>query len=273
MVASVTTRKSYMLGTTPPTVSQNILIPTRESVNTILNSGYKVIDWSNPITLGLKAVFDVPNAIEVITGNRANTNTSTRGVSLKGAVGSFASTANQRYTSHPNFAITGDLSIVVYCDVNALSNYGALIAKQATTTTNAPYELRLGVASTDSVLSLLRANASAFGSRTGSFSNTVTAGQKNWCAVLSVSGQDAKGPCWWSNGGTGSFSGTGAGTVTDNGSDVWIGRRFDGATQLDGKIYYIALYNRLLSEPEGRSIINNPAQIFKGTSTNIWVPA
>lgn len=52
MAASVTTRKSYMLGTTPPTLSQNVMLPPGRHLklnNSQPNSNID-IDWSNPIT-------------------------------------------------------------------------------------------------------------------------------------------------------------------------------------------------------------------------------
>jgi len=178
-----------------------------------------------------------------------------------------------RWAHQAAFAQTGPMSIMVLCDVDALSGYGALIAKQGTTTTNAPYELRLGASPTDSKLNLLRANASSFGNRALP-ADVISAGSRGVALCLSFSGRDPNGFAYIKGGSDvtsgGMFAGTGAGDVTDNGADVWIGRRYDGATQLDGRIYYIALFNRAVTQSEAVEWSANKWSLYE--PRRVWVP-
>jgi hypothetical protein len=218
------------------------------------------IDWSNPITLGLQALFDARNAVEVISGDLATNRSSLAQPGPQGFAGDFSSTANQQYAHRAAYTVLDDLTIVAVCDVRSLTNYGALIAKQNLTTAYAPYELRLGaVGPTDSQLLLLRANGGTFaGVGTGANRLSVP-----FSGVLSVSVlANISTPQFYVSGVP--FTGTGTvTTATDLGAAVWIGRRYDGATQLDGRIYYVALFNRVLSAAEHASLAQNPWQLFE----------
>jgi len=231
---------------------------------------------ANPawVERGLVALFDQRVGVDVVNGVRASTNTALPAASFIGVGADYTGTVNTQYPHHPAYATTGAFTIVALMDVDALSNYGAIIAKQGTTTTNAPYELRIGpAASADSRFNLVRASA-------GSFAQTVLSGAGNLfnapiagMSVIVTAQSSGIGPAGaaFINGAKTSFSATNATAASDNGAAVWIGRRYDGATQLDGRIYYVALFNRALNDDEAQSIYNNPWQLFE--PRHLYIPA
>lgn len=227
------------------------------------------VNWANPITQGLAALFDARNAREVISGAFASNRSSLVSAGRLGVGGDFSGTANQQYAHQPQFAVLGDITIVILCDIRTASGYTNFIAKQGTTITDAPYEFRGGGGSSaDSQMLLLRANASTFSvSDVGSDHYTPP-----FSGVLAVSapGVASAAATGWVNGRQSWVGGTSLLVPTDNGAAVWIGRRYDGATQLDGRIYYVALFKRVLSATEHASIAANPWQLFTPTTQPVW---
>jgi hypothetical protein len=192
------------------------------------------------------ALFDVRQARELISGDFATNRTNLLVPSSSGMAGEFSGTANQQYAHRAAYAVTGDITIVVVCDVNALTNYNAVIAKQGTTSRNIPYELRLGAGATDSKVLLARGSATdSYSSQAAS--NLITAPAKNVSIIVrSVNLANTK----VSVNGITTEEGIMNIAPTDNGATVWIGRRYDGATQFAGNIYYIALFNRSILDAE-----------------------
>ncbi len=218
------------------------------------------------------ALFDCRRGVEVITGLRATIDSVPRASSITGSGPDF-STQRQAYNHSPSFAITGPMSIVVLCDVDALTGYGALIAKQDTSTTYCPYELRLGNAgSTDSQLQLLRASAGAYATVTTG-ADKIAAGDKGVLLIATASSDSIKSNgAFWVGGAKTTITDGDANLVADNEAPVFIGRRSDGATQLDGRIFYIALFNRALSDPEAREMSDRAKRWSVFEDRRIWVP-
>ncbi len=223
---------------------------------------------------GLVALFDGRQGMELISGDRATSNTTAYGTGAGGVAADFSSTANQQYAHRPAYAILGPITIVVFCDVGALTNYGALIAKEGNTLTNQPYELRVGSAATDSKINFSRANAGiktwAGGANqfAAPFSSGIIAVSSNSGLIENQANSYVNNTKLALTG-----SGTGSGAVTDNGSSVvWIGRRYDGATQLAGKIYYTALFNHALDDAKLKEIVENKWCLYEPEVQNVWVP-
>jgi hypothetical protein len=224
---------------------------------------------------GLVALFDQRLGLERVQNVWASSNTATVVPSVRGVGGDYTGTANTQYPHRDAYATVGAMSIVALVDVDALTNYSAIIAKQENSTTRCPYELRLGNAPTDGKINLVRANATTFEVRT-SASSIVSAG---FSGVVGVSSPNGNLNPMTVNAYVGankyslSVDGGGAGSdvATDNGtSSVWIGRRSDGATQLDGKIYWVALFNRELLDAEWTALAANPWQLFE--PRQIYIP-
>lgn len=218
---------------------------------------------------GLVALFDTRAGIELLHNNRASNLTSTLSPAAAGMAADFSGTANQQYAHRPAYATTGALTLVVLCDVDALSSYGALIAKQATSTTYCPYELRIGDGSTDSKLGWLRGANGSYVFGTASASNLITAGDKAVRLIWRINADSTAGSAFV-NGAKYDFS-AGGGVPLDNGASVWIGRRSDGITQLDGRIYYVALFNRAISDAEALALTQNPWQLYAKRPKRVFV--
>jgi hypothetical protein len=215
---------------------------------------------------GLVALFDTRLGVELIHNNRASNLTTSVSSGVGGIAADFSGTANQQYAHREAYSTTGAMTLVFLLDVNALSNFGALIAKQGTTTSNCPYEIRLGAVSpTAGDLQCLRASASAYSFSTVSGSNIIFAGDKFVRLIVRFTDADEV-PIGHAfvNGTKYAFGGVPVGRVpTDNTlATVWIGRRYDGATQLDGRIYYVALFNRAISDAEVLALTVNPWQVY-----------
>lgn len=225
---------------------------------------YRNVNWANPIANGLAALFNTSAALELVYNNPASsvTTTNTAGGGLLGA--DFSSTANQQYSHRPGYAITGELTIFVLMNLRAATNYGAILAKQQTTTTNAPYELRLGSSgATTGEVQLLRANTSTYNTaRAGSTGQNLVSLNTLTALFVRAAAPSSSAQVDFLVNGVQYSSEMNLASVTDNGSAVWIGRRYDGVTQLDGRIFYVSLWNRLLSLDEQKSLTNNPWQLF-----------
>lgn len=217
---------------------------------------------------GCRALFDLRWGVDLISGRFCSSNSATRFTGIGGQAHDFSGGSNLQWAHHPDYAITGPLTVVAFLDVDTLSNYGAIIAKQGATTNNICYEWRVGAAINDSKLQMNRGGAACYGTAYAG-TNQFSAGAKQVCiAQRWPSDQCDAGSSVFTNGVevglSSTFSGSGSRTITDNGSSsVWVGRRFDtSAVALDGKIYWVALFDRGLDNNEIFNIYANPSIIF-----------
>lgn len=224
-------------------------------------------DW---IDRGMVALFDCRQGRELILDVPATTDAVPRAASTEGIAPDFSNIA-QVYPHRPQYGVTGPLSILVYCDVDALTNSGDLIGKgSGTFTTATPYGLKIGVSATDSRISLLRGGNPGVGSNnwymTASAANTFSA-PINAIPILVV---DPTGLLQgtrinWANGTKSSATQVAgiarAEPVTDGGGSIYIGKR--DTVYLDGRIYFIAVFNRALSDDEAQSLSSNPWQVYE----------
>jgi hypothetical protein len=224
------------------------------------------LEWRSK---GLVALFDCKAGVELVSGARASVDAVPRAASTSGTGADFSSQA-QRYAHRLSYAVTGPITIVVLCDVDALTNFGGIIAKQASSTARTPYEIRLGGGATDSNLVFGRAsNGQHYFLSTGA--NQVTAGQRAVRLVFTDTAgtQTAGTRNVWVNGIKVAQSTLVAGAadgsaISDDGvSDVWIGQRFDGATQLDGRIFYIGLVAGVLADADIVALNANPWALYE----------
>lgn len=221
---------------------------------------------------GLVALFDVRAGIEVINGNRATTNLSGRIVtSSSGEAADFSATQRQYYAHRPAYATTGPMSLVVLCDVDTLTNYGALITK-GVYSSNLNYELRLGYGPSDSTFGVVRSGGGSYAAFAIAGADTIAAGANAVCIVITFDSSDTTpNTVLWVNRTkftkTQSPSGV---AVTDGGDDVIIASRQDVFTYLDGRIYFIGLFNRQLFDVDAQEIISRPWSLYE--ARRIWVP-
>ncbi len=176
------------------------------------------------------ALFDCRSGVELISGARASVDGVPRLGSATGVGADFSGTRNLRWAHLPAFALTGPMTIFIYCDVDALTNYGGLIAKQGSTTTYAPYEIRIGGSGpTDSQMWFGRASSSAiFAERSSGGSLVAAASLGNRIFFTDSDGTLAANTrnvivngvkTLLAAGEAGSATGA---AIADNGADVWI---------------------------------------------------
>ena len=172
--------------------------------------------------------------------------------------------ANRRY------ALTSPLgaTIVALVTVDAFTNYGGIIACQQTTTTNG-WEFRLGGnASTDSLILCHRSHASGF-RQAAAVINQIDNSNPSFLAVNWRDNLIENPPycltpntttvTQWAN-----LAGSGTGAITvSSSSELWIGRRYDGATYLDGGIHLIALFDRSLPFGDMYDLREDPFQVIE----------
>lgn len=233
----------------------SIVVPNRRLAQPVIGA--------SPIP-GCRALFDMRWGVDLITGRLASVNSATRMAGRQGQTHDFSSSANVRFATHPNYAITSAITVLASIDLDTRSTYGAIISKSSATSSNVPYELRIGSGISDGKVSVGRANAGGL-RQFSSASDIVTAPFSGIVGFSSGTSEINSAPTNYVNGvayATALTGGTGSGAATDNGADVWIGRRFDGVTQLDGRIYWIALFDRALDTNEIRDIWADPSIIF-----------
>lgn len=226
------------------------------------------VNWGNPLTDGLAVLATRSDGAlrEWVSGQAPASDSSTL---TSGILGSESAYTNQQSTfSHRAiYDCLGALTIIVIFDLNSLSNYGALVSKNAGTTTNLPYELRVGAAAADSHIEFVRANASAYKAwDASSASNLFSAGTKNNCIAVTQSADMSAAPIFIANGVVTSPSlagGTGSGAPTSDGGSLYLGKRGDGVTYLDGAEAIVAVWNgRQLSAGEIESVRRCPGQLL-----------
>lgn len=219
-------------------------------------------DWK---ARGLVALFDTRRQLELVHNNPASSSGTSSRPSLLGVTADFATTASQRYSHRPTYATTGALTIIAFGDVAALTDYTAIIAKQATTTTYGAYELRMGASGpTAGDPFFVRADATSFG-YVYTYGLALAPGVSQVVSLRTAVGSSNDTAAVFGVGRSfATLASAGGGPVApaDNGSDVIIGGRSDGVTHLNGRLYYVALFNRALTDGEVLSIVANPWQLY-----------
>lgn len=233
---------------------------------------------ANPFWIdnGLVALFDVRAGIEIISGARPIADSTTRSSGVGGVRADFSGSITQRYAHRPEFAVTGPITIFVYCDVAALSNYGALIAKQTSPINNVAYELRLGAGASDSKITFVRSNAAGTYRSDDTTVNQITAPANAVRLIIADPFGDLSALTRTTrvNGVKSGMATNGGGidgvSVADGGAEVWIGRRSDGATQLAGSIYHIALFRGALPDDLQMRLDAEPFSVYE--PQRLWAP-
>lgn len=234
------------------------------------------IDRSNSLTDGLAGLFLPHLSRDIISSGTASTNTAPQRMGPGGWASDYSGTVSTQFAHKSQYATTGACTIVALLDVDTLTNYGAIIAKQGSSTTNCPYELRLGGAATDSFIHVVRAMGTDYRAYNTN-ANRLSAGQQQvLIGVTFVDGTVTTVPTFYVNGVpiTGvAAGGSGTGAVTDNASNVWIGRRSDGATQFDGCLYYVGVFGRAWSDEDHFKLHTNRWQLFERRRFFVKAPA
>ena len=236
------------------------------------------IDWGNPVTVGLQAAFSPVTGRMVDTSQNGSTppsaDTGTQQIGIAGISRAYTGGTKSTFANSPRYGLASAMTLVVVCDVNTLTNYGALISCE-----NQPdvsgWELRVGNGPTDSVILASRSTSGGYYQyKTGA--NRINAGSKNnFVAVTYPSALVESTPSFYVNGvayaavfvGNTSTGAQLASTLT-----LDIGARAAGTTQLDGAVLFAGLWNRALAAGEIESLRGNTSQVYLGQSRRIWTP-
>lgn len=232
------------------------------------------------LTRGLAGLFDGQTRTELASMARFSSDSSTGVLGPAGRARRYtgASSQSSQWAHQSRFAVLGPITIMAYLDVVSKTNYGGIISKQATASTAVPFEFRLGTNATDGDLNFTRAN----GTNYSQWKSTVGAGfvgtgNRQIVGARSTRASIDNPPSFFANGVFASSSQvnvvTDANPPTDNGSSaVTIGSRNAGTTFLDGRVYWVAVWNRALSDDEMRQIWRNPWILFESVQREISQP-
>jgi len=225
------------------------------------------------IRLG-RSTRDVFNTGIVPTVDSGGYRVTTRGVSRD-----FATSTYTRIPPQTRYYGTNEngFTVITWAVVDSLTNYSPLTMCQTTTTTNG-WEMRIGGSTATSGQFLAhRANAGGYRSFRASTSNIIAAGTD--LQMLAASFADniiTTTPLMFYNGTSVTgvpYAGTGTGAITESTGDLYVARRYDGATQLDGSVLMVALFDRGLQHNELQAIYNNPAQLFEPEFIQVYWPS
>jgi hypothetical protein len=231
-------------------------------------------------SLGIVALFDTVNGIELISGAFSSARTTAIKTGTLGRNADFSGSAIQEWSHRPAFAVLGDLSIIALLGkITGTADYGAVITKNNGTNFQCPYELRLSLGGNDSATMLLRANTSySYGS--GAFS-PVNSGEGLFAVTHSVGGAAYAYSQTYSGGRGANYLGSLVEVPTDSGaSSVFIGTRSGGQTHLTGSIYYVALANRVVTAQQISALMDAPWSVYEaqpqwlytGMGSGSWTP-
>lgn len=223
------------------------------------------------IDQGLVALFDLSSGTELISG-QLGTNTAVDSATRYGAGRDYSGTANTQFAHRAQYAQTGPITLFACVEIDALSNYTAIIAKQETATRNASFEFRIGNAYPgEAGAFLLRADGTNYAFHQAG-ATTVSAGYRGVIAITSNSGTLSNGSStiYWDGGSRALGAISGGSGCSDNGAAVWIGRRIDGGTQLDGRNVYVGVVNRVWPVELINRLIAQPGLAYE--PKRIWVP-
>ena len=220
----------------------------------------------------VRALFD-GRGFEVTTGSRPTTNTTPLQLSRLGYVGDWSGSTNQQYAHQSNYVPRGPWSLIVLAEYDSLSNYSQIYSK--VTSIGAPrngVDIRVGQDTNNSRINVIAADSVGYGERALFGSSIFSATGKPLSLILTFDGFT------YSPGGTAYVDGVPVGTysnadgtpATDAGATAWIGRRYDGATQLDGRIYYLAIVDGQLNAAEASRIYREKWTLH--APRPIWVP-
>jgi hypothetical protein len=233
------------------------------------------IDWSNPLTRGLRSAILPHLGFDAVANNLQSAGTRTVAVRNYGLAKSFAAGNTCEFAHRPNYALTGEMSVAALFQELSGSTYGGTIASKATSDNNSSFDFRASFASSggDQKPILTRGNGTAYRSFAVS---TATPAIRDSGAFIAASAPSTiqSSSIIYINGlaySTTDTGGTGTGAAADaSTAPLRLGNRYDGAISLVGYIGVLYLWNRMLSSTEHAALYVNPWQLF-APSRRVWM--
>jgi len=223
------------------------------------------INRSHPLAANILEIIVGNNPKSLLLGLSPTTDTSTKRTDLGNVCRAYSS----QQTIYPNSQAKNALSFLVVISVDALTNYGGVVACQDTASTNG-YEFRLGAGATDSKLDVVKANSGTWQWQASSSTNQLSAGDKNVAIVINLYSDLGTAVEYFFNGKkvTASTLGTptGSGAMVASTNSLYLGSRPDGVTKLAGSISLFVPFNRTLTDAEAFNLMNNPWKVLADSS-------
>lgn len=193
---------------------------------------------------------------EIVRNNRATVgSTPTWQIDQEGRRVDFDGTDYYEFPHHGDYSLTGRMTLVWYGVVDTGSTFRHFIGKHAGNGALVnPFDFR-----TDTISRLVLVRANTNNKTHTVTSPTITLGARH---LLSVSTQTniETVPDMYVDGVAGviSTTGTGTGVSTSDTSPIRVGQRADGIVQLDGKVYYVAGFDRRWTPGEHSRLARDP---------------
>lgn len=171
---------------------------------------------------------------------------------------------------HPNYNIFDPITLIWQGQINSASAYRQFVDKNQSGN-DTPFEFR-----TENGASLVLCFARQTGSLTVANSTlTVPLNTPTQCAVSNIAtgGGGASTALFAINGAFESVNWTSITAPTNTTTSVRIGRRQDGAVQMNGFTEFVAGFAGALTRSELRSMYDNPAQVFLQSDSELWLNA
>jgi hypothetical protein len=228
------------------------------------------VDWGNPITSGLVAIYSAAASFEGVSGAlgamvNGSFGAKQRGIAFTPESGFGAVSFPQR-SSHD---VLGAITCMAVARATSTSA-DALIACKGTSNgaTNSPYNF--GMNSGGNVY----LNRAAGGTIIWRSTETPLTSSEPCVIASSQVGTIQTSPTFYHNGAllgtTLQYNGGGSGAAVASTNGLRIGSRVDNAIGWPGDIYLFAVWSRVLSAAEHRNLADNPWQLFAPQTT--WVP-
>jgi hypothetical protein len=170
------------------------------------------------------------------------------------------------------------MTAAVLVDVDSLATYSGIVnCHQSNGATYNPFELRIGSASTDGKINVVRATASGYRQHKTGDVDVVAAGDKQLLIVVSFSSANVESDAtiWVKRTKyvVAPFDGAGSGPAVPDYGAAHIGTRWDATTKFYGTLWGIWFWERPLTDAEVFMLYDNPWQVFKPCERRIHTPA
>jgi len=222
------------------------------------------VNRASPLANGLVLVFTPHLGVPLLNNAKSSSDS---GTSTTGAFGRGVDYSGTAQTVFPNpapYVWNGGLTFAALLDLDTATNASCLFSHATTSNgIGGGLDIRLGNSPTDTRITVTRSNSTDF-SQCAPSGNVITAPNNSNIVLVTGStdlavlpnGRVNRTPTTYVE----NHSAIGTMTVTTN--SVFVGRREDGAGQLDGRIYLQCLWNRILATSEQMAFEDNPWQIF-----------
>ena len=204
--------------------------------------------------------------LDVLSANGPLSDSGTTALSPDGIVTDYTGSQVTEFADAAPYRLTGGLTLIAGLEIDAFSNYTGIVFKQASYW-KASFEWRHGrVSHTNSDPNgvqavFIRGDDSVTGEYCSVGGPTTTG--RRVSAVSVADGSLLSSPVFYADGVplAAATVGASAGTAVDGGN-LRIGRRFDGAVQLDGRVSFLYGFNRQLPDADVAALSANPWQLF-----------